>query len=518
MHATEIWQYLQTAPMRPDVAIERDADGAISISDGATGWAIEIEEVASPDELARFIDDAALTSEYADTAAIGARQRRLRRRLQAAETADAVRALVAFAVDRVPYYRERAAYRADSALADLPLLRKADIRRHFDALVADGVDIRGGLASGALELAASSGTTDERVQVIADMELSALPDDYESLWDVGPLRDTPRTAIFTSPACMGRMCHLGQSPYEQRLVGEHTLFLDSTRDLFALRRPLVERIAADLWRMQPDFLFVNPVYLHWLVRTARALDIALPTPALVFGCYQYVSRLQRRALEAALGAPVVSFYYATELAGARQAIECGRGHLHVRADHSVIEVLRGGAPAADGELGSLVITAHASRVFPVVRFAAGDVGRLVDADCPCAIGHWPVLELCGRAKDMLWAGADDGDGDGDAADGDGDGEPIDRWVTTREIDDALADTPGLGFYQIAQRSPARLDIDAIPLLGETVREADIVERLGDRVSANLGRAARVRTARRLEPAPSLKFPPTQCAFREPPEL
>ena len=503
MESAEIWQCTRDIALRPQVKIERDED-ALSIADQMTGWQLIIEAMPSRAHLENFLRDAALTAEHDNVEQIHAKQRRLRKRLQHSERSLALAELLDFVVEHVPHYRERAEiyspgqvcqnndYRA--LLAHLPLLGKQDVRLHFERFLADTVDVGTGLARNALEMTATSGTTSERVQVIADLELNALPDDYESIWAIDNVPDMPRTAIFTSPTCMGRDCHLGASSMAERMRGEHTLFLDSTRDLFSIRAPLIEQIAHELEEFSPDFLFVNPIYLHWLALAAERHGIALKSPRLIVSSYQYMSQCQKQALEQLFAVPVMSFYAATEFGGARQGIQCHRGQLHVREDQSIIEIVQNNTNLGYGNLGSVVVTPHANRTFPIIRGVVGDVGRLLDSECSCPIAHWDVLELHGRSKDML--------------------RVADTWVTNKQIDDAIADTPGLAFYQLIQHSRDRAVLSVIPAPGVSLRPDDV----GERLQARTGLCAEVRTVRRLDPAPSLKFPQTQCRFLEPPVL
>ena len=58
---------------------------------------------------------------------------------------------------------------------------------------------------------------------------------------VGRPEQTPRTAVLTSPTCMGTQCHLGHAPFEKRVRGQFTLFLNSTPDLFSTPKSTFEK-------------------------------------------------------------------------------------------------------------------------------------------------------------------------------------------------------------------------------------------------------------------------------------
>lgn len=412
--------------------------------------------------------------------------------------------LLTFITVHVPYYRDRAATYAPSAAENdatfsrLPLMTKADLRAHFPhGLVSDTVDVPALLESGEVELAATSGTTGERLQVFSDMAQGSVPDVYEALWNLPPSDDVPRTAVFTTPTCLGNQCHLGHAPYADRLRGEgNTLFLNSVDDLFSeLKADVVRRIVDEMHAFGPHFMLVNPFYAHWLGRQAQALKLRLPTPQLMLSCYQYLSTLQRRALQALWGAPVYSYYFATDLSGCRLGIECMNGHLHVREDHVCLEVVGPEGPKPQGALGTLAFTALSNRVAPLVRYVVGDIGRSVEVDCDCAVNAWSTLELHGRAKDVLVR--------------------KDTHVTTRQFDDVVAQRSGIDFYKATQHSLERVDIEVVPSPDAAFHSAPLIAAV--REAFGFGEV-RIKEVRRLDPEASSKFRLTSPGSLKVPEL
>ncbi|KYF81592.1 hypothetical protein BE20_23585 [Sorangium cellulosum] len=482
-------------------------DDITEIADRATGLVINLDGRHSPPfdpgnaELWDTLRALAFLEEGLSPSEVRERQRAHREQALALTQQERFRALVGFAVEHVPHYRERAAQYAPGLsevpeITRLPMLRKSDIRARFPrGLVADGIDIARGLEDKSLALVATSGTTDERLQVVSDTTLDSLPPQYEELWGLALGDETPRTAVFTSPTCVDAECHLGKSSYEERLRGGYTLFLNSSDDLFAIGRDRIQNIAEELHRFKPDFLWINPVYAHWLGRRCRELDIALPKVKLLISTYQYLSVLQRRALAEIFSAPVFSYYAATELAGCRAGIECSRGRLHVRGDQALIETVDAQGRSTDGRLGALAISTLEGRVLPLIRYLVGDLGRWTGETCDCAAADWPCFELHGRAKDLL--------------------RLEDRWITTRQVDDAIGDAPGLDFYKCVQTGASELRVEAIPALGAELRMGDIEERLRSRLGFAIVRS---KIVKRLDPEPSLKYRLTQSRVHPPVEF
>ena len=132
---------------------------------------------------------------------------------------------------------------------------------------------------------------------------------------------------------------------------------------------------------------------------------------------------------------------------------------------------------------------------PVVRYVVGDVGRRVDEECDCAVGEWPVLEVHGRLKDML------------GLDG--------KWVTTRQLDDAVSAVMGIDFYRCSQTGPRELSFRVVLAEGH----ADPTAALVSAAKALPGvETVKVKVVLRLDPEPSLKFRLTENLVQPTPEL
>lgn len=437
-------------------------------------------------DLIRTLTDLGFTDDLPE-AQLRTRQRPFRSRMQNEQRNEALRDFLHFAGTEVPFYRDNPRYQLSGidevdGLRSLPVLKKSDLRENFDNLLSGSADISDGLASGRLRIARTSGTTDERIQVISDTTVDQVPPDYEKVWGLDFAGRTPRTAILTTPLCSTTECHLGRLPLEKRVHHGIVLYLNSTEDLFSAPEALIRNIAEELWTFRPEILLVNPYYLMWFGREAQRLGLDLPKVDVILTSYQYASTIHKRGLERMFGAPVYNTYSATELAGCRLGVECKNGHWHVYEDHSIIEIMGRDGEAPVGEVGSVVATVVAGKLMPLIRYEVGDLARIVDADCGCALSDWQCLEFHGRRKDAL------------QLDG--------RMFTTKEIDDILAEVADIDFYRCSQTGEAALTIDIVPAPGMAVPRDDIERLMRTRLPV---RDIVIRAVTRLDPEPSMKF-------------
>jgi phenylacetate-coenzyme A ligase PaaK-like adenylate-forming protein len=484
-----------------------DSDDGVEVADEETGFGVAFDRESaallqshrgSP-ELCADLAAMGLLEEGLPMPQVRARQRAF---LVAESTVsvERLRAVLDHAVTQLPYYRERRELYAPEQLTSVddigrfPLLSKGAARRYFiSGLIADDVDLAAGLKSGKLVLASSSGSTDERLQSVIDTSVLAYPFGYQDMWQLERADADLRDATLTTPICSGVECHIDERSYEERKTG-NKLLLPSHSDICSISTAQVTRIFEEVERFSPDLLFVDPFYLHWIVRRATEWGIRIPQVPVVISSFEYASRLHRRSIAEGLGARVYSYYGVTE-GGLQIAVECHRGKLHVREDRVFVEIVGPNGRKAPGQLGSIAVTMLGTNVNPFIRYLPGDVGALEPLACDCEAAHWPCLTLAGRAKDMLF---------------------LDRvWVPTSTIDDVLSEVPELDFYACVQTAARELRVDVMGALGRTVSAVDISERLRSRFGLD---RVDVRTVTRFDPLPSLKFRLTEPRALAPPEI
>src|SRR5262249_51264000 len=122
-----------------------------------------------------------------------------------------------------------------------------------------------------------------------------------------------------------------------------------------------------------------------------------------------------------------------------------------------VEVLRpDGLPVKPGEAGIIAITAMTNRAMPLIRYRLGDVGRFMMNDLG-RDGDSLHLVVEGRVNESLFVDS--------------------RLVTTREIYEALARVPNLGYFQLTEQLSDRIDLCVVPSRNSTLLEADAVDAL-----------------------------------------
>ncbi len=296
-----------------------------------------------------------------------------------------LRALVAHAAARVPYYRERfrergldpGDIRGVEDIARLPVLTRESLRGHWRDLVAEG------WPRDRLWFHPSGGSTGMPITIVTSRE--AMEMEYGFYWArrrPGVTRSDPFATFTANPVVPARQ---DRPPFwrdnwaaRQRL---YSVFHLSERNLPAYvtdldRRPCV------YFQGYPSALFT---LAEWVLRTGYRFRNPIRA---FFSTSEVLQPGWREAIERAFHCRVWDQYGQGEAAGSITEYECG--HLHVDMDYGVIELWP--VSEEDGLVrAEVVATTLHNLAWPLIRYRVGDL-VLYDPSERCPAGRpGPVI-------------------------------------------------------------------------------------------------------------------------------
>src|SRR5262245_35201980 len=303
-----------------------------------------------------------------------------------------LRATLAWAAERVPFYAARLGARPLlrlAELAELPFTRKTDLREHYPF---------GLFAVPRTELArlhASSGTKGKPTVVgytAADLDV----------W-----RDVMARVLVAAGARAGDTLH---NAFGYGLFTGGLGFHDGAERVGLSVVPVASGNTARQILLLQDFrpagICATPSFALHIAETlaeqggdARVLGLRYG----VYGAEPWTEGL-RAALERAFACPAYDVYGLSEIVGPGVAGECERRDgLHVADDHFLPEIIDPGTGAVlpVGQQGELVLTTLSKRALPMIRYRTGDITTLNDAPCACGRTTARIARIKGRADDML---------------------------------------------------------------------------------------------------------------------
>ncbi len=326
-------------------------------------------------------------------------------------------------------------FRVDDRYAALPALTKEDIRSHFPhGLVPLGQKVSDGLSRGEIEYVETSGTTSEKVTNLWDQEWWNASE--SASWKLNAhtshLDHNHREAQLASALSVGFLSE-EDLPMESRILNERFLFLNEKISVIEWKEHHLKRMVYELKKFKPAIIEANPSLLARLCWWAMDNNIAIYSPEVILFTYEFPSRLHLNAVKKIFNAPVISSYGTTETGYV--FMECEYGILHqntnfCRVDFEPLKKIHGGP-----DLGRILVTTFRNPWTSLIRFDVGDLVRIHDnKTCKCGRSEGYMLSAIeGRIANATVS-------------------TTGKLVSTKRVDDALSEIPGIRDYELIQTS------------------------------------------------------------------
>lgn len=289
-------------------------------------------------------------------------------------------AIVRFARDNTRYYAAR--FSGIDAFDALPILTKSDVVAHLHEMLSCGHDpattpvgYTGGSTGKPLAFWYDA-TKHElmRAGMMRSYMLSGWRPGQKILNFWGARQDTVPGGVF------------GSRWIDDFIAAEKTL------PAHEVSEQKLNEWARCIQRYRPTLLQGYATILAALARHVR--DAKLPMPGNLIGVYstaELLTEAMRETIEDAFGCKVFNQYGSREIPNI--ACECRHGKLHVWTDMVYLETMD----------GQLVLTALTNRLMPMIRYANGDCGELLEGECACGL-PFPLMAMgmC-RSNDFIVA-------------------------------------------------------------------------------------------------------------------
>ena len=300
--------------------------------------------------------------------------------------------------DRVPHYRslfrqcrfDPAGVASLSDLQALPLLTKADIRSHLEALKAEH--------HGPLSRYNTGGSSGEPLIFFIGKDRSS--HDVGAKWRVtrwwGVDIGDREIVVWGSPIELGAQDKV-------RMLRDRML-RTKLIPAFEMSEANLDAFLREIRAMRPKMLFGYPSALSHIARHAEAKGVRMDDLGIrvAFTTSERLYDEQRRQIAQTFACRVANGY------GGRDAgfiaHECPAGGMHLTAEDIIVEIVdSAGRVLPPGQSGEIVVTHLATQDFPFIRYRTGDIGVLDENACPCGRGLPMLKEIQGRATDFLVA-------------------------------------------------------------------------------------------------------------------
>lgn len=305
------------------------------------------------------------------------------------------KALLSYAYEKVPFYRKKYTaaglhpndIRRPDDYAAVPILTKEELRHHFDDLVSQDALPR------YLGASTTGGSTGVPVKVMFDKRVPLEVYGWRMMnwWGIAPGTD----GAFVWRSIRNRKTDV--LLYTWALWPTRRVFLDAS----SMTPEAMERFLAEFNTLRPPLLqgYVGAIYELSSYIQDRGLRVH--SPKAIWVTSSPVSVVQRQRIEAVFNGPVYDQYGCGEVTWL--AAQCRqKAALHMFHDGRYIEFVdETGRLQPCGEPGRIVITNLDEYLFPIIRYANGDMGRSIPGTCPCGVSLPLMDKVSGRVSDSV---------------------------------------------------------------------------------------------------------------------
>lgn len=366
-----------------------------------------------------------------------------------AEQQAALRRMLCYAYDNVPYYRrlfdslefDPGRFRKLDELEQLPIMSKDTVRRHFDELVPAGIrriphieNTTGGSTGTPMRFLVS-----RRDRVLGGALL------YRG-WGYAGYELGDRMVMLAGMS-------LGLNT-KKRLTKSIHEFARNVRKLSTLNmgdREMRE-YAEVINGFRPRFVrgYASSVYAFAL--WALENDVPLHQPRAAFTTSEKLYPKMRDTIAEAFGCDVFDGYGLFD--GSLTAFECPEhAGMHVDTERAVMEIVDDEGRAVESGQGRIVATGLANHAMPLIRYDTNDIGRLSGDECPCGRPYRLLEEICGRSGDFLYT-------------------PEGKAVHSLLFAYIFDELPWVKEYQVVQERLDRITVRLVPGTGFDERKLD----------------------------------------------
>lgn len=154
----------------------------------------------------------------------------------------------------------------------------------------------------------------------------------------------------------------------------------------------------------------SPVLIHGYPSSVYLLSLAYKKWGMnklklkgIFTASETLLDYQRKEIENTFQVKVFNWYGNSEMTA--NIVECEKGELHMKYEHSYVEILKhdNNTHAKPGEVGRLICTAFTNTVFPLIRYDIGDVVKISEnQNSKCGRGGLIIDSIEGRKEDYIF--------------------------------------------------------------------------------------------------------------------
>jgi phenylacetate-CoA ligase len=295
------------------------------------------------------------------------------------------------AIPNTPFYQKDSRYQGNS-IEEFPLIKKSDLRSELrDFYHRDLKKIPHVWAH-------TSGTTGSAIVFPVSSEHFEREYAFHALsYEWGGISLTERDKVAFCSGHPVAPPNRQKPPFWVYDYANNWLYFSS----YHLAAQNIESYVRELESFQPKMLGGYPSSIYLLALAYEKFGRKNLKLESIFTSSETLLDFQRRKIEEAFDAKIFNLYGNTEKCA--YIIECEKGELHLKLEHSAVEVLNeSNTPCRAGETGRMVSTCFGNVAFPLIRYDVGDLVTISENQTAmCGRSGILIEKIIGRVEDYI---------------------------------------------------------------------------------------------------------------------
>lgn len=303
-----------------------------------------------------------------------------------------IQLIVRHARENCPWYREKLRdvsidnFKDWNDWSKIPILSRQELIEHVDDLIDEN--------GRQLSYISTSGSTGKPVTVVRDPQTRRVVRAISRRayrW-YGVDRSSPSFWLVGTPSSR---LQLFKYWVNDRLHARYR------QTCFDMSEPALDKILQRIKAFKPHVLNGYASAIFGMCQHARRMrfDLSSVGIKLIVPQSEVLYEFQEKEMREVIGAPVMNEYGCVEVGA--MAHVCPQGTFHINHDHVMIEIIDdNGCPVKIGQPGRIVLTPLHAFAMPLIRYALGDRGTLINKTCSCGI--FPGLPVFKYVEGRDW--------------------------------------------------------------------------------------------------------------------
>jgi len=301
-----------------------------------------------------------------------------------------LRKLIRHAYDNVPYYHNafhrRGLTPGDikniSDLGRLPMLTKEDVRNNFEDLKARNIK--------EIVLQRTSGSSGVPIKFHLDARSAGMESAFVwRHWNWAGYKFRDRSVLIRGQWKFPEGCLWYQDTGGKNLIM-------SSRQLIPEN---IEKYIQKIRDFDPSVIRAFPSTAYVLAQYMREKGVTDIRPKCIITSSETLFTDHRALIEEQFGCDVYDWYGLAERVAAIG--QCSEGNYHINSEYGIVEIMKDGRHASEGERGEIVATGLNNYAMPLIRYGTQDIAVPSNRRCPCGRGLPLIGSIEGRVQDIV---------------------------------------------------------------------------------------------------------------------